>query len=50
MTTEDVMDKLECVQIELCEAIAGEYLIQAFEKNLVKASLQSPIKYRMLYE
>ena len=33
MTIEDVMDQPECVQIELCEAIAEEHLIQASEKN-----------------
>ena len=44
------MDQPECVQIELCEAIADEHLILASEKNWVKAWLQSPIKYRILYE
>ena len=50
MTIEDVMDQSQCVQIELCEAIVDEHLIQASEKNWVKAWLQSPIKYRTLYE
>ena len=50
MTIEDVMGQTECVQIELCEAIAAEHLIQAYEKNWAKAWLLSPIKYRILYE
>ena len=50
MTMVDVIDQPECVQIELCEAIADKRLIQASEKNFVKAWLQSPIKYRILYE
>ena len=39
MTIEDVMDQPECVQIELCEAIADEHLVLASEKNWVKAWL-----------
>ena len=45
MIIEGVMDQPECIQIELCEAIADKNLIQASEKNWVKAWLQSPIKY-----
>ena len=44
MTIEDVMDQREFVQIEPCEAIADEHLIQASEKNWVKGWLQSPMK------
>ena len=44
------MDKPECVLFELCEAIADEHLIQASEKSWVKVWIQSPIKYRILYE
>ena len=44
------MDQPECIQIDLCEVIADEHLTQASEKNWVKAWLQSPIKYGMLYE
>ena len=44
------MDQPECVQIELCEAISDEHLFLASEKNWIKAWLQSPIKYRILYE
>ena len=43
-------DQPEIVQIELCEAIAEKYLIQASEKNWVEACLQSRIKYLILYE
>ena len=50
MTIEHVMDQNECVQIKLCEANVDERLIQAIDKNLVKAWLQSPIKYRILYK
>ena len=50
MTIEDAMDQSECVHIELCEAIAGEHLSQAYDENWVKVWLQSPIKYRILYE
>ena len=44
------MDQSEYVQIEQCEVIADEYLIQASEKYWVKAWLQISIKYRVLYE
>ena len=44
-TIEDVMNQTECVLIELWEAIAVKHLIQASEKNLIKAWLQSPVKY-----
>lgn len=50
MTMEDVMDQPECFQIELCEAIADDHMIQASEKNWVKAWLQSSTKYQILYE
>ena len=50
MTIDDVMDQTECVQIELCDAIADKHLIQASRKNWARAWLQSPIKYQILYE
>ena len=50
MPIEDVMDQPECVQIELCEVIADEDLIQTSEKNWVKEWLQSPTKYRIVSE
>ena len=50
MTMEDVMGQPECVQIELCEAIANERMIQASEINWVKAYLQNSKKYPSLYE
>ena len=50
MTIEDVMDQPDCVQTELSKIIADEHLIQASEKNWVKAWLQSPNKYRILFE
>ena len=50
MTIEDDIDQPECVQIELCEAIAVEHVIKASMKNWVKACLQSPMKYLIMYE
>ena len=50
MTMEDVMGQPECVQIELCEAIANERMIQASEINWVKAYLQNSKKYPSLCE
>ena len=44
------MHQPDCAQIELCVTIANEHLILASEKNWAKAWLQSPIKYRILYE
>jgi len=50
MTMEDVMGQPECVQIEPCEAITNERMIQASEINWVKAYLQNSKKYPSLYE
>ena len=50
MTIEDVIDQPECIQVELCVAIADEHLFKTSMNNRVKAWLQSTIKYRILYE
>ena len=50
MTMEDVMGQPECIQIELCEAIANERMIQASEINWVKVYPQNSKKYPSLYE
>ena len=50
MTMDDAMAQPECVQIELCEAIADDRMIEASEKNWVKAWLQSSKRYPSLYE
>ena len=47
MRIEDVMDQTECVQME---DIADEHVIHIYEKNWIKAWLQSPIKHQILYE
>ena len=50
MLIEDVIQQPECVQIELYVAIADVELIHSSEKNWVNALVQSPVKYRILYE